>query len=115
MSSLLFLYFCGGILLVLISIPLLLEKVRPNPVYGFRIQATLNDPAVWYAVNKYFAKRLLVVGVVVCMTALAFYRVPEITVDGYALAMLAVFVVAFFVAMIQSWKYMKSFSPPPKG
>jgi hypothetical protein len=51
MSSLLLLYFCGGILLILISIPLLLEKVRPNPVYGFRIQATLNDPTVWYAVN----------------------------------------------------------------
>jgi hypothetical protein len=56
-----------------------------------------------------------VVGVVVCITALAFYRVPEMTVDGYALAMLAVFAVAFSAAMMQSWKYMKSFSLPPEA
>jgi hypothetical protein len=102
-------YFCSGILLMLLSIPLLLEKVKPNPVYGFRIQATLDDPSTWYAVNRYFGKRLLVVGVVICIGAAALYYVPAITVDGYALAMLAIFVIAFSAALLQSWKYMKSF------
>jgi hypothetical protein len=102
-------YFCSGILLVLISIPLLLEKVKPNPVYGFRIQATLEDSRTWYAVNKHFGKRLLVVGSVVCIGSAALYYVPHITVDGYALAMLAIFVIAFSIALFQSWKFMKSF------
>ncbi len=109
MLTLFVLYFCGGFVLILLSIPLLLGKVKPNPVYGFRIQATLDDPATWYAVNKFFAKRLLVVGVVVCLAAAILYFVPGISIDVYALSVLAVFVIAFSVAMVQSWKYMKSF------
>jgi uncharacterized membrane protein len=102
------LYFCGGILLILLSIPRLLEKVKPNPVYGFRVRATLDDPGTWYAVNKYFGRRLLVVGVVFSIDAAALYFVPGISVDGYALAMLAIFGIAFSIAMFQSWRYMNS-------
>lgn len=109
------LYLFSGILLILISIPLLLEKVKPNPIYGFRVRATLDDPGTWYAVNKFFGKRLLVVGAVVSIDAAALYFVPRISVDGYALAMLAIFVIAFSIAMFQSWKYMKSFQDRPGG
>jgi uncharacterized membrane protein len=113
MSSLFLLYFLGGILLILLAVPLMLEKVKPNAVYGFRVRATLEDPAAWYAVNKHFGRRLLIVGLLDCIASVLLYFVPGISVDAYALGMLAVFGVAFSIALLQSWKYMKSLEERP--
>ena len=91
-----------------ISLPLIFEKIKPNPFYGFRIRATLEDTELWYEMNKYFAKRLLVVGLVEAGAAMGLYRIPNISVDVYALSALGIFVIVFAVAMVQSWKYMQS-------
>ena len=108
MQTLLYLYITSGILLTVISLPLIVRKIKPNPFYGFRIQQTLDDPEIWYATNQYFAKRLLVVGLVQTLASVGFYTIPNISVDAYALLCLGVFVVTFAIAMAQSWRYMKS-------
>ncbi len=41
-----------GFLCVGSAIPLILQRVPPNPWYGFRVQATLENPAVWYPANR---------------------------------------------------------------
>ncbi|HNB52851.1 MAG TPA: SdpI family protein, partial [Anaerolineales bacterium] len=64
MQALLWMYLIGGLGMALIALPLIAEKIKPNPFYGFRVPATLKNPKLWYDVNKYFAKRLLVVGLV---------------------------------------------------
>jgi uncharacterized membrane protein len=105
----LFLVFAGlGILAVLISLPLINEKVKPNPFYGFRVRATLENEKIWYAANKYFARRLLLAGVVEIIVAIALFIVPNIGVDVYVLGVLGVFAVAFTIGMIQSFNYLKS-------
>jgi hypothetical protein len=105
----LFVFYVGiGLVSLLIALPLIFEMVKPNYFYGFRIRATLDDPAVWYAVNKYFAKRLFVVGITESISAVFLYFIPGITVDGYSLSVLAIFVVAFSIAMYQSMKYIKN-------
>lgn len=108
MISLLWLYILCGMLLVILSLPLIVEKVRPNSYYGFRVSKTLDDPAVWYAVNKYAGKRLLWMGIIYVLTAVGLYRIPNLSVNAYALSCLVVFVFAFTVAMIQSMRYMKT-------
>ncbi len=109
MSTLFLFYFGIGLLSIIISLPLLFEKVKPNPIYGFRIRKTLENEAIWYAVNKHFAKRLLVSGA--CQLAACvglYFLVPSLSVDAYSLIVLAVFAVSFTAGMIQSWKYMNS-------
>jgi uncharacterized membrane protein YbhN (UPF0104 family) len=105
----LFLFYLGiGLSSIVIALPLLFNKVKPNPWYGFRIRKTLENEAVWYAVNRHFAGRLLVSGVLVAVTAAGLYfAVPSLGVDVYSLTVLAVFVVSFTAGMAQSWKYMK--------
>jgi len=106
---LLFLVFVGlGILSIIISLPLIDEKVKPNPLYGFRVRATLENPKVWYAANKYFAQRLLLAGVVEIVAAIALFIMPNISVDMYVLGVLGVFAIAFTIAMIQSFNCLKS-------
>ncbi|MBI5351993.1 MAG: SdpI family protein [Chloroflexi bacterium] len=108
MQTLFFIYTGGGLVLALISLPLIAGKVKPNPFYGFRVPLTLENPELWYPTNKFFAKRQLIVALVEVAAAIGLYFYPNITIDGYALSVLPVFVVAFAIAFIQSWRYMKS-------
>src|SRR5512147_674273 len=95
---LLFLVFVGlGILSIIISLPLMGEKVKPNPLYGFRVHATLENPKVWYAANKYFAQRLFLAGVVEIVAAVALFIMPNIGVEMYVGGVLGVFAIAFTV------------------
>jgi hypothetical protein len=60
-------------LLVIISIPLILRKVRRNVVYGFRTSATLSDDFVWYEANAYFGRRLVALSTVAAVAVLILY------------------------------------------
>ncbi len=35
-----------------LCIPLILQKVKPNRWYGFRSKRTLQDPEIWFRVNR---------------------------------------------------------------
>jgi hypothetical protein len=48
-----------GILFVLISIPLVLGKIRMNPVYGVRFKKSFESEANWYKINAYGGKQLI--------------------------------------------------------
>ncbi len=105
----LLLVFVGlGILSILIAQPLIDEKVKPNPFYGFRVRAALENPTLWYAVNKYFGQRLLFTGVVQIVIAIALFVVPNISIEGYVFGVLLVFAIAFTIGMMQSFNYLKS-------
>jgi len=108
MQALLFTYIGGGLLLALLSLPLIAGKIKPNPYYGFRMPLTLDHPKIWYATNKYFAKRQLVVALIEIIAAIGLYFWPSITVDTYALSVLGVFVLTFSAAFVQGWRYMKT-------
>jgi hypothetical protein len=108
METLFMLFVCSGFVLVGLSIPLIRGKIGPNPWYGFRVRRTLADPAVWYAVNAYSAKRLMVVGIVNIVSAVVFYFVPGIDVAVYASTCGAIAVAGLVVALIQSVSFLRS-------
>ena len=64
-----------GVLFVLLSIPLMLEKIPLNGLYGFRTENTLSDPEIWYRVNKDFGYKFAYAGVIsiVCNIILFLY------------------------------------------
>ena len=45
---------------IALSIPLVLQKVRPNCYYGVRTRKTMTNDAVWYKANKFFGTGLLI-------------------------------------------------------
>ena len=107
MQTLFYIYVGGGLLLALLSLPLIGRKIKPNPYYGFRVSATLENPEIWYTANQYFAKRQLAAALIEIASATGLYYWPGITVDAYALSVLGVFVVTFSIAIIQGWRYIK--------
>ena len=112
MATLMILYVASGVLLALLSVPLILGRIPPNHFYGFRVQATLKNRQLWYSANRYAGWRLLVVGLISIVAGVALSRIPRIGVESYALACLGVVAVGLTVALGQSVQHVKSFAPP---
>jgi uncharacterized membrane protein len=113
MQAMLVMYLAFGLLSIALALPLMLEKVKPNHLYGFRIPATLENPRIWYAVNKHFGKRFLVTGILLTVGSFVLYFVPGISVDAYALGCLAIFAIPFGIGAVQSFRYLKTLPGNP--
>jgi uncharacterized membrane protein len=53
-----------NLLFILIAIPLILRRVPPNPVYGFRTRTTLADENIWYESNAYFGRNFVISSII---------------------------------------------------
>lgn len=108
MEILLALYAFAGLLLAGLSVPLILHKIPPNGLYGFRIPSTLENPKLWYKVNAYAGGRFLVVGLGTAVGSIILYFTSPPNVDVYALSCLGWFLGLFLWAMITSFLYLKA-------
>jgi hypothetical protein len=108
MEILLTMYAISGLVLAGLSVPLILRKIPPNGIYGFRIPSTLEDPQLWYKVNAYAGKRLLVVGLGTSVGSIILYYTVNSSVDAYALSCLGLFLALMLWAIITSFIYLKS-------
>jgi hypothetical protein len=115
MEILLTFYAISGLVLAGLSVPLILGKIPPNGLYGFRIPATIENPQLWYKVNTYSGKRLLVVGLVTSVGSIILYYTVNSSVDAYALSCLGLFLALFLWAIITSFLYLKSVQQESKG
>jgi uncharacterized membrane protein len=52
------------VVLILVAIPLILEKIPRNPLYGFRTAYTMSSDEVWFRANKISGVALLIAGFV---------------------------------------------------
>ena len=108
MILLLVMYIVSGLLLTGLAVPLMCRKIPPNHWYGFRVRKTLENEAVWYAVNEFSAKRLLWVGVVTVAAAIGLFFMTT-SVDVYATAVATVVLVSLAVSLIQSLRFLRTF------
>jgi hypothetical protein len=101
-------YTAGGILLVLLSIPLYFEKIKPNGLYGFRVRKTIEKPEIWYPVNKYGARWLMLTGLVTVVCAIGFTFIPGLSVDGYSEICTLAFAGVLTLGLVMTFRYMNS-------
>ncbi len=97
------------LVIIAISIPLILEKVRPNVVYGFRTQKTLSNEIVWYKANKFLGYSLGIAGFVSLTSLLLKEFYPSITPlseNPY----FGIIIISFsiFIAIILSFFYLST-------
>ncbi len=106
------LFVCSGLLLVGLSIPLLLRRVKPNWWYGFRTPKTLSDERIWYESNAYAAKWLLISGTLHTVVSLALYFAPAFRADLllYVTTCGIIFSVIFTLMIVLSFRYLRKLS-----
>ena len=97
----------SSLVLISLTVPLILRKIPPNGLYGFRVPRTLRDPVVWYEANAYAGKCLLGAGVAILVGAPAlFFLVPGLDKDAYAIACAVVSLLALGVAVTLSFRFL---------
>jgi hypothetical protein len=100
-------YVAAGLLLSALSVPLILRKVGPNPLYGFRVKETLENPDVWYEVNAFAGRGLFADGLVVVIASLGMTLVPGLSIDVYALSVTVLFVLSLGITLLSSLRHLK--------
>ncbi len=109
MIILLALYSFGGLALAGLSVPLILHNIPPNSWYGLRISAMAEDPQLWYRVNAYIGRRILVVGLGTALGVIILYYTSANNVERYALSCMGLFLALFLWGVITSHLYVRSF------
>jgi uncharacterized membrane protein len=107
MITLLILFAGTSLVLALIAIPMALGKVEPNPWYGFRTRATLENPELWYKVNRYSGWWLLIVGIVSFCLSLILFPIfyPDISTYSTVYGLITVSILT--LSMMDSMRYMR--------
>lgn len=95
----------AGLLFAGIGIPLWLEKVGPNGLYGFRTAATLSNRRVWFAVNKVLGRDLVFLGLFQIAAAgvgyvLAPKKAPDYVQGQMATIQMGILAAGFVVVVI---------------
>jgi hypothetical protein len=94
---------CLGIILIAVSIPLYLGKIKMNYAYGFRIRKAFESEENWYKINRYGAKALMWWSVVIMATGIAcLYIEPQ-----HVLTVAKVSFVSVLVPLIQTVCYAR--------
>ena len=99
-----------GLLLIGLSIPLMLRRVKPNWWYGFRVRKTLSDEQIWYESNAYAGKWLLMLGSIHTVVSFILYFVPTFRADfnAYAATCGVVFMIGFVIMIVLSFRYLRA-------
>jgi uncharacterized membrane protein len=84
------------ILIMVVAVPLILEWVPRNRLYGFRTPRTLESDAVWYPANKVAGILLTVAGVIWLLLASFLPAWPN---EVIGVALLIVAAVLSFVSL----------------
>lgn len=63
-----------GLVGIGLSIPMLLNRIPRNQVYGLRTKLTLSSDEIWYPANHFAAKLLIAWGVVNMLIAIPAFR-----------------------------------------
>ncbi|OQA00552.1 MAG: hypothetical protein BWY69_01675 [Planctomycetes bacterium ADurb.Bin401] len=97
-----------GLLIIVISIPLIFNKIRPNPWYGFRTPKTMSKPEIWYKANRYMAKNMLIAGIFIMA---AFIILPILNHDfdpGIDVSIvLFILLTPVLIVIIKSFLYLR--------
>ena len=92
-------------LFIALAIPLILRKVPPNVVYGYRTRATLANDAIWYDANAHFGRGLLIACAISgVLAAIAYALRPPAPFIPLAVV---VFVLPPLIAAIATARYVR--------
>jgi uncharacterized membrane protein len=97
-----------GIVLMIIALPMIANKIPPNPFYGFRVKKTLENPEIWYKVNEYSGWRFFIAGAVILIASLGLSLLPGMEMGTYSLVSGGLNILLIAIVIGQSSRYLKS-------
>ena len=98
--------FLIGIMMLIVSIPLIFKKIPPNAFIGFRLPGLNLNEENWYKVNSFGGLRLLIWSIPVLVFAVLILFLPHIGSSAdFKLAIVTVDLLPITIAAIQTILY----------
>ena len=95
------------LLILLLSIPMVLDRVPPNGAYGFRTPKTLSSPEVWYPANRAAGWFMLAAMVVaICFNLVLWWAFPEWPLERTVSWMTGGMMVPLAISLLASFIYL---------
>ena len=88
-----------GALEILMGMPLMYGKIKPNWFYGFRLPKTVSNKEIWYKVNKQTGRDFIISGMIIVIVSL-FLMVFNLNFDVVAIATIQVFILMALMAIM---------------
>jgi uncharacterized membrane protein len=102
------LFIVSGLLLIGVSIPLILRRVKPNRIYGFRTTKTLSDERIWYEANAYAGRMFLRTGSIFTISAIALYFILRPDFIAFNFACLAILLSTLAIHAWLCYRYLRT-------
>jgi len=97
-----------GLIEIIVAIPMLKEKIKPNIWYGFKTTKTLSDPEIWYKANKYAARELIISGILLLITSSILYIFKNmICFNFFSIISLIILTISIILMTLRSFRYLK--------
>ena len=104
----LILSFAGlGLLYMLLSIPMIMRRVKRNPWYGFRTPKTLSSDRIWYAANEHSGRMLFFTGFITLLASILLAPFGFLSEAAYALTCTLVMTVTLLYTTYLSFMYLR--------
>lgn len=98
----------AGILEIIQAIPLILEKIKRNRLYGFRTPKTLSSDEIWYKSNKYMGKDFVLAGIILVIGSLFLLLFKDsISVEEIVLIELILVFLPLAILLIKGFNYLE--------
>ena len=106
----LLLFVAETILFIVISVPLMQGRVKPNSIYGVRTAKTLSDENIWYRSNAYGGRLLFRTGFIQLIAVVGLYCIPSLRDDfvAYNLACGGVILGGILLASVLLMRFIRS-------
>lgn len=101
-------FIIAGILEIIQAIPLVLEKIKRNRLYGFRTPKTFSSDEIWYKANKYVGKDFVFSGIILVVGSLFLLLFKEsISTDEIVWIELLLVFLPLAILLIRGFNYLK--------
>src|SRR4051794_40704271 len=93
------------VIFVVLAVPLMLRKVGPNVIYGYRTRATMSDKSLWYEANAHFGRGLFISSAISGVAALVIWMMKP--PDSLIPLFVVILVVPALIATIATSLYIR--------
>ena len=95
------------LVIVVLSIPMILDRVPPNGAYGFRTPKTLSSEDVWYAANRAAGWFMLAASVMsICFNLALWWTFPEWSLNRTVMWMTGGNMILLSMSLLASFIYL---------
>ena len=94
-----YIFILVGALEIIMGLPLMYSKIKPNWLYGFRTPKTVKNEEVWYKVNERTGRDFIISGIIVILVALSF-MVFDFDLDIGTVTIIQAFILTILVLIV---------------